>query len=79
MTVKPLSFSEALAAVKKADSNGDGRRFVETGEGLEVEARAPAAAKPKLVPIEDILLDMLEEDEGGEAGGADAEEGADES
>lgn len=80
---KPLSFSEALAEVKKADSNGDGRsRFVETGEGLNVEhtekdAAAPTT-KPKLVPIEDILLDILEEEDG-EAGDDGDEETADES
>lgn len=59
---------------ERLNSPDRGSRFVETGEGLEIirasdttreSTKQAAAGEPvvKMVPIEDLLLDILEEEE----------------
>jgi hypothetical protein len=83
MARKAVSFDEGLKSAEaepEDPSKGEqASRFVETGEGLEVIRASDAptnqtsAGKPKMVPIEDLLLDMLEEAEDQEAKLAKAE------
>jgi hypothetical protein len=73
---KAVTFDEAMKAADKpekpADSRDNRSRFVETGEGLKVirsgdKAEKGEDGKPKMVPMEDLLLDVLEEKEEKEA------------